>query len=64
MASKLESLAGQTPFITGATRGIGLAIAKRAARDGARIAVVGKTTEPHPRLPGTIAAASIEPYPD
>jgi citronellol/citronellal dehydrogenase len=56
------SLEGKTIFITGASRGIGLAIALRAARDGANIAVAAKTTEPHPRLPGTIhtAAAAIE----
>ena len=49
-------------FISGASRGIGLAIAKRVAADGANIALVAKTTEPHPKLPGTIytAAAEIE----
>ena len=56
------SLAGKTLFITGASRGIGLAIALRAARDGANIAVAAKTATPHPKLPGTIytAAAEIE----
>jgi citronellol/citronellal dehydrogenase len=56
------SLAGKTLFITGASRGIGLAIALRAARDGANVAVAAKTTEPHPKLPGTIysAAEAIE----
>jgi citronellol/citronellal dehydrogenase len=56
------NLKGRTLFITGASRGIGLAIALRAARDGARIAVVAKSTQEHPRLPGTIytAAAAIE----
>jgi citronellol/citronellal dehydrogenase len=56
------SLKGRTLFITGASRGIGLAIALRAARDGANIVVAAKTTEPHPRLAGTIytAAAEIE----
>lgn len=56
------SLKGKTLFITGASRGIGLAIALRAARDGANIAVAAKTTEPHPKLEGTIytAAAEIE----
>jgi citronellol/citronellal dehydrogenase len=56
------SLQGKTLFITGASRGIGLAIALRAARDGANIVVAAKTAEPHPKLPGTIhtAAAEIE----
>lgn len=56
------SLKGKTLFITGASRGIGLAIALRAARDGARIAIAAKTAEPHPKLEGTIhtAAAAIE----
>lgn len=56
------SLAGKTLFITGASRGIGLAIALRAARDGANIAVAAKTTTPHPKLEGTIyiAAEAIE----
>lgn len=55
-------LAGRTLFITGASRGIGLAIALRAAADGANIAIAAKTTQPHPKLPGTIytAAAEIE----
>jgi citronellol/citronellal dehydrogenase len=55
-------LKGRTLFITGASRGIGLAIALRAARDGANVAIAAKTTEPHPKLPGTIftAAAQIE----
>ena len=55
-------LRGRTLFITGASRGIGLAIALRAAREGARVAIAAKTTEPHPKLPGTIftAAAEIE----
>ncbi|HEX9640055.1 MAG TPA: NAD(P)-dependent oxidoreductase [Candidatus Krumholzibacteria bacterium] len=58
----MGELAGKTIFITGASRGIGLAIALRAARDGAQIVVIAKTTEPHPQLPGTIhtAAAEIE----
>src|SRR3954470_3098859 len=56
------SLSGKTLFITGASRGIGLAIALRAAREGANVAIAAKTTEPHPKLEGTIhsAAASIE----
>jgi len=56
------SLSGKTIFISGASRGIGLAIALRAARDGANVALVAKTAEPHPKLEGTIytAAAEIE----
>jgi citronellol/citronellal dehydrogenase len=56
------SLRGRTLFITGASRGIGLAIALRAARDGAHVAIAAKTAEPHPKLPGTIytAAEAIE----
>jgi citronellol/citronellal dehydrogenase len=56
------SLKDKTLFITGASRGIGLAIALRAARDGANIAIAAKTDQPHPKLPGTIhtAAAEIE----
>jgi citronellol/citronellal dehydrogenase len=54
------SLQGKTLLITGASRGIGLAIAKRAAKDGANIAVLAKTTEPHPKLPGTIYTAVEE----
>src|SRR5471032_2008514 len=54
------SLAGKTLFITGASRGIGLAIALRAARDGANIAIAAKTAEPDPRLPGTIHSAAEE----
>ena len=54
------SLAGKTLFITGASRGIGLAIALKAARDGANIAVAAKTAEPHKHLPGTIYSAAEE----
>jgi citronellol/citronellal dehydrogenase len=56
------SLRNRTLFITGASRGIGLAIALRAARDGANVIVAAKTVEPHPKLPGTIhtAARAIE----
>jgi citronellol/citronellal dehydrogenase len=58
----MPSLRGKTLFITGASRGIGKAIALRAAAEGANIVVAAKTTEPHPSLPGTIhtAAADIE----
>ncbi|HXY34165.1 MAG TPA: NAD(P)-dependent oxidoreductase [Planctomycetaceae bacterium] len=56
----MSTLKGKTLFITGASRGIGLAIALRAAQDGANIAVVAKTVEPHPRLPGTIHTAVAE----
>jgi citronellol/citronellal dehydrogenase len=57
-----DSLNGRTIFMSGGSRGIGLAIAVRAARDGARVALMAKTAQPHPRLPGTIhtAAAEIE----
>ena len=54
------NLAGKTLFITGASRGIGLAIAKRAAADGANIAIAAKTTQAHPKLPGTIYTAAEE----
>lgn len=54
------SLAGKTLFITGASRGIGLAIGLRAARDGANIAIAAKTVAPDPRLPGTIHTAAQE----
>ena len=58
----IRTLQGRSLFITGASRGIGLAIALRAAGDGANVAIVAKTTEPHPKLPGTVytAAAEIE----
>ena len=56
------SLKGKTLFITGASRGIGLAIALRTAREGANIAIAAKTETPHPKLEGTIhsAAEAIE----
>src|SRR6266481_1042200 len=54
------SLRGKTLFITGASRGIGLAIALRAARDGANVAIAAKTSEPNPKLPGTIHSAAKE----
>lgn len=53
-------LAGRTLFITGASRGIGKAIALKAARDGANIVIAAKTAEPHPKLPGTIYTAAKE----
>ena len=56
----MADLKGKTLFITGASRGIGLSIALRAARDGANVAIVAKTTEPHPKLPGTIYTAAKE----
>ena len=54
------TLQGKTLLITGGTRGIGLAIALRAARDGANVAILGKTAEPHPKLPGTVFSAAAE----
>jgi citronellol/citronellal dehydrogenase len=54
------SLRGKTLFISGASRGIGLAIGLRAARDGANVAIVAKTAEPNPKLPGTIHTAAKE----
>src|ERR1700735_4882308 len=54
------SLQGKTMFISGASRGIGLEIAKRAAADGANIALIAKTAEPHPKLPGTVYTAAKE----
>ena len=53
-------LSGKKIFITGGSRGIGLAIALRAARDGALIAIAAKTSEPNPKLPGTIHTAAEE----
>lgn len=57
---QIRKLAGRTIFITGASRGIGKAIALRAARDGANIVVAAKTAEPHPKLSGTIFTAAKE----
>ena len=54
------SLEGKTLFITGASRGIGLAIALAAARDGANVAIAAKTDAPHPKLPGTIHTAAAQ----
>jgi len=56
----MSSLKNKTLFITGASRGIGMAIAIRAARDGANVAVVAKTDQPHPKLPGTVHTAVTE----
>lgn len=56
----MATLKGKTLFITGASRGIGLAIGLRAARDGANVVIAAKTTEPHPKLPGTIYTAAEE----
>jgi len=56
----MQSLRGTTLFITGASRGIGKAIALRAGRDGANVVVAAKTTAPHPKLPGTIHSAAQE----
>ena len=58
----MSNLAGKTLFITGASRGIGLAIALRAARDGANVAIAAKSDVPNPKLPGTIhsAAAAVD----
>lgn len=56
----MADLRDKTLFVTGASRGIGKAIALRAARDGANIAIVAKTREPHPKLPGTIYTAAEE----
>lgn len=56
----MQSLSGKTLLVTGATRGIGKAIALRAARDGANIALLGKTKDPNPKLPGTLDSAASE----
>ena len=56
----MNELNNKTMFISGGSRGIGLAIAKRAARDGANIIIAAKTAEPHPKLPGTIYTAAEE----
>jgi len=58
MGTPQVSLAGKTLFITGASRGIGKAIALRAARDGANVAIAAKTAEPHPKLKGTVYSAA------
>jgi citronellol/citronellal dehydrogenase len=56
----MTPLSGRTLLVTGGSRGIGLAIAKRAARDGANVAILAKTVKPHPKLPGTIHTAAEE----
>lgn len=56
----MGDLKGKTMFLSGGSRGIGLAIAKRAAKDGANIIIAAKTAEPHPKLPGTIYSAAEE----
>jgi citronellol/citronellal dehydrogenase len=58
----MSMLAGRTLLMSGGSRGIGLAIALRAARDGANVVMLAKTAEPHPRLPGTVhtAVARVE----
>jgi len=56
----MMTLRGKTLFISGGSRGIGLAIALRAARDGANLALAAKTAEPHPKLPGTVYTAALE----
>ena len=56
----IRALAGRTIFITGASRGIGKAIAIKAAEDGANVVIAAKTAEPHPKLPGTIYTAAKE----
>jgi citronellol/citronellal dehydrogenase len=55
-----QPLAGRTALVTGGTRGIGLAIAKRLSRAGAQVIILGKTSEPHPQLPGTVDSACAE----
>ena len=55
---RMTTLSGKTLFITGASRGIGLAIALRAARDGANVAIAAKSEVPNPKLPGTIHSAA------
>ena len=56
----MGALGGKTLFISGGSRGIGLAIAKKVAADGANVALMAKTAEPHPRLPGTVFTAAKE----
>lgn len=58
--ARAGSLAGRTVVMSGGSRGIGLAIAKRIAADGANVALIAKTAEPHPKLPGTVFTAADE----
>jgi citronellol/citronellal dehydrogenase len=58
--NRISNLSGKTLFVTGASRGIGLAIALRAAHDGANIVIAAKTDTPHPKLPGTIHTSAAE----
>ena len=58
--NNMNNLKNKTLFVSGASRGIGLAIAKRAAKDGANVILAAKTAEPHPKLPGTIYTAAEE----
>ncbi|XP_013143732.1 PREDICTED: hydroxysteroid dehydrogenase-like protein 2 isoform X1 [Papilio polytes] len=60
LVANTGKLAGRTLFITGASRGIGKAIALKAAKDGANVVIAAKTAEPHPKLPGTIYTAAEE----
>ena len=60
LTEQLSSLSGKTVFISGGSRGIGFAIAKRCAQEGATVIIAAKTTEPHPTLPGTIYTAAEE----
>jgi citronellol/citronellal dehydrogenase len=60
MTDSSRTLKGKTLFITGGSRGIGLAIGKRAAADGANVVIAAKTVDPHPKLPGTIYTAAEE----
>ncbi len=59
-AEASTTLEGKTIFMSGGSRGVGLAIARRAARDGANVALIAKSAEPHPELPGTIYSAAEE----
>ena len=56
--NKVGNLKGKSVFVTGSTRGIGLAIAKRLGADGANVTILGKTVEPHPKLEGTLETAA------